>query len=273
MVSNRLTVRSAVINVMIGAVQKAGRALVRDFGELEHLQVSRKQLGDFVSSADHRSEQILIEELQKARPTYGFLLEESGVIEAQEIENQGKDPHRWLIDPLDGTTNFLHGIPYFAVSVGLQKEQEVIAGVIYNPITDELFWVEKGKGSFLNQRRIRVSGRRYLNESLIGMGTPFRPHTDKKAFTETLERLLPQSAGLRRNGAAALDLAYVAAGRFDGYFASHLSPWDLAAGLLMVKEAGGYVSDFQGGQNILETGAIIAANDQIFGQLSTVLQS
>lgn len=268
MVSNRLTVRSAVINVMIGAVQKAGRALIRDFGELEHLQVSQKRLGDFVSTADHRSEQILIQELQKARPSFGFLLEESGVIEAQD-----NDPHRWLVDPLDGTTNFLHGIPYFAVSVGLQKDQEIIAGVIYNPITDELFWVEKGKGAFLNQRRIRVSGRRYLNESLIGMGTPFRPHTNKKEFTQTLERLMPQSAGLRRHGAAALDLAYVAAGRLDGYFASDLSPWDLAAGLLMVKEAGGYVGDFQGGSDIIQLGNIIAANDHLFDQLMKVLRN
>jgi len=264
MLTARLTGRSALVNVMVAAVEKAGRALTRDFGEVEHLQVSRKGLGDFVSTADHRAEKILIQELTKARPGYAFLLEETGAIE-------GTDPeHCWIVDPLDGTLNFLHGIPQFCVSLGLKKGNEIIAGVIYNPILDELYWAEKGKGAFLNQRRLRVSGRRHLDEALVAIGTPYRHQDDENAINYT-SRLAGKVAGMRRFGSAALDLAYVAAGKFEGCFALNLKSWDLAAGILMVKESGGYVCDAKGGQNILDSGTVLAANDHLFESLSKLL--
>lgn len=264
MLSSRLTGRSALVNVMISATEKAGRALTRDFGEVEQLQVSRKGLGDFVSTADHRAEKILIQELTKARPGYSFLLEETGAIE-------GTDPeHCWIVDPLDGTLNFLHGIPQFCVSVGLKKGREIIAGVIYNPILDELYWTEKGKGTYLNQRRLRVSGRRHLDEALLAIGTAYRHQTDPNAVNYT-GRLAGKVAGMRRFGSAALDLAYVAAGKLDGCFATNLKSWDLAAGILMVKEAGGYICDAKGGQDILDSGTVLATNDHLFESLSKIL--
>ena len=265
MFTSRQTGRSALINVMISATEKAGRALTRDFGEVEQLQVSRKGLGDFVSTADHRSEKILVSELSKARPGYAFLLEESGVIE-------GSDPdHCWIIDPLDGTLNFLHGIPQFCISVALKKGEDIIAGVIYNPILNELYWAEKGKGTFLNQeRRLRVSGRRHLEEALMAMGTPYK-HQNDKDILDHVNLLAGKVAGMRRFGSAALDLAYVAAGRFDGCFSTHLKAWDLAAGILMVKESGGYICDKHGGQDILNSGSVLATNDHLFDSLSKIL--
>lgn len=263
MLSSRLTGRSALVNVMVAAAEKAGRALVRDFGEVEQLQVSRKGLGDFVSTADHRAEKIIITELTKARPGYAFLLEETGAIEGTDKE------HCWIVDPLDGTLNFLHGIPQFCVSIGLKKGDEIIAGVIYNPILDELYWSEKGTGAFLNQRRIRVSGRRHMDEAVVAIGTPYR-QTDPNAVNY-YSRLSGKIAGMRRFGSAALDLAYVAAGKLDACFAINLKSWDLAAGILMVKEAGGYICDANGGQNILDSGTVLAANDHLFDPLSKIL--
>ena len=264
MLTSRLTGRSALVNVMISAAEKAGRALTRDFGEVEQLQVSRKGLGDFVSTADHRAEKILIQELTKARPGYSFLLEETGAIIGTDLE------HCWVVDPLDGTLNFLHGIPQFCVSLGLRKGDEVIAGVIYNPILDELYWAEKGKGTFLNQRRVRVSGRRHLDEALVAIGTPYRHQVEPNAVNYT-SRLAGKVSGMRRFGSAALDLAYVAAGKFDGCFATNLKAWDLAAGILMVKESGGYLCDAKGGQTILDSGSVLAANDHLFEPLSKIL--
>jgi myo-inositol-1(or 4)-monophosphatase len=264
MLTSRLTGRSALVNVMISATEKAGRALTRDFGEVEQLQVSRKGLGDFVSTADHRAEKILIQELNKARPGFCFLLEESGAIEGPDKE------HCWIVDPLDGTLNFLHGIPQFCVSLALKKGDEIIAGVIYNPILDELYWAEKGKGTFLNQRRLRVSGRRHLDEAVIAIGTPYR-QKDEKDSAHYSGQLAGKVAGMRRFVSAALDLAYVAAGKFEGCYATHLQPWDLAAGLLMIKEAGGYICDAKGGQDILNSGTILAANDHLFESLSKIL--
>jgi len=262
MLTSRLTGRSALVNVMISATEKAGRALTRDFGEVEQLQVSRKGLGDFVSTADHRAEKILVQELSKSRPGYSFLLEETGAID-------GTDPdHCWIADPLDGTLNFLHGIPQFCVSLALKKGDEIIAGVIYNPILDELYWAEKGKGAFLNQRRLRVSGRRNMDEAVVAIGTPYR---NQASTTNHAARLVGQVAGMRRFGSAALDLAYVAAGKFEACFAIHLKPWDLAAGILMVKESGGYVCDAKGGQDILNSGSVLAANDHLFNPLSKIL--
>lgn len=253
-VSSRFTTRSALVNVMTAAVEKASRSIIRDFGEVENLQVSRKSLGDFVSTADKKSESILIQELSKARPNFGFITEETGVIPGSD-QNQ-----RWIIDPLDGTTNFLHGIPHFAITVALQMGQDIIAGVTYDPIKDEIFWAEKGKGAFLNQRRIRVSARRQLDEVLVGIGAPYGHTGDPVLFQKRLEKVLPHTSGVRRMGAASLDLAYVACGRFDIYFEEPLKIWDYAAGILLVQEAGGIVTTLNGTRNILEENTILAGN-------------
>lgn len=263
--TSRIMTDSAAVNVVAAAMQKASRSLIRDFGEIEHLQVSRKSLGDFVSSADHRAEKTLIQELSKARPNYGFLTEESGEI-------PGNDPEmRWVIDPLDGTTNFLHGIPHFAISVGLQKGDEIVVGVVYNPVTDELFWAEKGKGAFLNQRRLRVSGRRNLDECLLATGSPFGGHGNPGEFIATLQKVMPMTAGLRRFGSASLDLAFVAAGRYDGFFETHLKPWDMAAGLLLIAEAGGLTTEFDGGNKMLTSGSLLAGNEFVHARLKELV--
>ncbi len=260
-----MAVRSPAINVMVKAAQKAARTLVRDFGEVEQLQVSRKGPADFVSSADLRAERSIREELAKARPSYGFLMEESGATE-------GDGRHRWIVDPLDGTTNFLHGIPQFAISIALERDGELVAGVIYDPIKDELFWAEKGGGAFLNDRRLRVSARRDMAQAVIGTGLPFLARGDHEAYLPLLAAVMAQTAGVRRLGAAALDLAYVAAGRFEGFFEFGLNPWDMAAGIVLVREAGGYVSEVTGGHAMMESGSILAANDHLHLALGTLLK-
>lgn len=265
MSSQRMLTGSALINVMVAAAQKAGRALIRDFGEIEQLQVSRKNLGDFVSTADLRSEKIIIQDLQEARPSYGFIIEESGII-------QGEDPdNTWIIDPLDGTSNFLHGIPQFSISIALRRKNEVVAGVVYNPVVDELYWSEKGSGSFLNQRRLRVSGRQHLDEALIACGTPYGARGSSEKFTTGFRNLVTQVSGMRRFGCAALDLCFVASGRLEGCFEMNLKSWDIAAGALIVKEAGGYVCDFEGEQSFLDKGSIIAGNEAIFPHLKKAI--
>lgn len=264
--STRNAVRSPLITVMTNAVLKAARGLVRDFGEIENLQVSQKGLGDFVSTADTRSEKTLHLELAKARPSYGFLMEESGQIE-------GKDPHhRWIIDPLDGTSNFLHGIPHFCITIGLEKDGVIVAGVTYDPIKNELFWAEKGGGAFVNERRLRVSSRSKLEHALVGTGMPFAGHGDTGPYMNVLHAVMPRVAGIRRFGAAALDLAYVAAGRFEGFWERDLKPWDLAVGLLLVKEAGGFVTELDGGSNMLKSGSVLAANDALHGPLLSLVK-
>lgn len=260
----RLTGRSALINVMVCAAEKAGRALTRDFGEVEQLQVSRKGLGDFVSTADHRAEKIIIQELTKARPGFSFLLEETGAIEGTDTD------HCWVVDPLDGTLNFLHGIPQFCVSLALKKGEDIIAGVIFNPILDELYWCEKGKGAFLNQRRLRVSGRRHLDEAVVAVSGSYWNKINS-GIADHASQLKGRVGGMRHFGSAALDLAYVAAGKFEACFATNLKAWDLAAGILMIKESGGYVCDVQGGQDILNSGTILAANDRLFDPLFKIL--
>jgi len=250
-----MAVRSANINVMVKAVEAAGRGLLRDFGEVENLQVSRKGPADFVSQADIRTERILVKELTKARPGFGFLLEEGGTIQGEDEDK------RWIIDPLDGTTNFLHGIPHFAISVALEERGELIAAMVYNPITDEKFWAEKGQGAFLNGRRLRVAGRRSMDDAVYATGIPFRGHGDHGRFLNELESIMKVSAGVRRYGAASLDLAFVAAGRFDGFWETGLQSWDIAAGILLVKEAGGFVSEFDARQKMLESGNIVAGNE------------
>ncbi|GAB4359942.1 MAG: inositol monophosphatase family protein [Oricola sp.] len=249
--------RSALMNVMVQAVMKAGRGLARDFGEVQNLQVSVKGPGDFVSQADLRAEQTLRTELERARPDYGFLLEEGG-------EVAGKDAqHRWIIDPLDGTTNFLHGIPHFAISVALERQGQLVAGVIFNPATDELYTTEKGAGAFLNDRRLRVAARRNLSDCVIGCGIPHLGRGDHGRFLVQLRNVMGDSVGVRRAGAAALDLAYVAAGRLDGYWEEGLSAWDMAAGILLVREAGGFVSDLSGGSDMFGRGDVVAGNEAI----------
>jgi myo-inositol-1(or 4)-monophosphatase len=257
---------SPLINVMSSAARKAARGLVRDFGEVEQLQVSVKGPGDFVSTADLRAERTLKTELSRARPGYGLLFEEGG-------ETEGTDPHhRWVVDPLDGTTNFLHGIPHFAISIGLERDGEIVAGVIYEPTRDEMFWAEKGTGAYLNDRRLRVSGRRQLAESVIGTGLPFGGRGDHPKYLATLERVMAATSGVRRLGAAALDLAYVAAGRFDGFWEFGLFPWDIAAGLLLVREAGGFVSDLAGGQAMMTSGNVLAANSHLHLPLAALIR-
>ncbi len=250
-----MSFRSPLINVMVAAARKAARGLVRDFGEVEQLQVSRKGPADFVSQADLKAERSLVADLSKARPAVGFLLEEGG-------ETIGEDPkYRWIIDPLDGTTNFLHGIPHFAISIGFEKEGEMIAGVVFDPIHDELFWAEKGKGAYVNDRRLRVAGRRELREAVVATGITHLGRPEPDRFIRELSHLMVEVAGVRRSGSAALDLAYVAAGRYDGYWERNISPWDMAAGILLVREAGGLVTDLAGGSKLFETGNVLASND------------
>jgi len=258
--------RTALMNVMVAAVLKAGRGLARDFGEVENLQVSLKGPGDFVSAADRRADQTLIAELKKARPTYSFLTEESGEIDGQDKGN------RWIVDPLDGTTNFLHGIPIFAISLGLEREGHLVAGVIYNPVMNELYVAERGSGAFLNDRRLRVAGRKELADSVICTGNAPRMREDA-GYAGELTRVMHATAGVRRTGSAAIDLAWVASGRFDGYWHHGLSPWDTAAGILVVREAGGYASDARGGDAVFESGSVVAGNELIHRQLLGLMAS
>jgi myo-inositol-1(or 4)-monophosphatase len=260
-------IRSALLNVMMGAARKAARNLVRDYGEVEHLQVSKKGPADFVSSADIKTEKTLRAELKKARPGFGFLMEEGG-----EIIGDDKS-HRWIIDPIDGTTNFLHGIPNFCISIALERDGELTAGVVYQPLGDEMFHAEKGAGAFLNERRLRVSARRKLEDTLIATGIPFIGRPGHETFLKELGAVMPQVAGIRRFGSAALDLAYVAAGRCDGYWETGIKPWDIAAGIVLVKEAGGYVTDFQGGSKMLDNGEVLAANDHLHQPLLKLLRT
>ena len=250
--------RSALANVMIAAVRKAARITQRDFGEVENLQVSLKGPADFVSAADRRVEQVLREELERVRPGYGFLMEESGA-------TPGADKtHRWIVDPIDGTTNFLHGIPLFAISVALERDGELVAGLVYNPISDELFFAEKGIGAFLNDRRIRVAARQDLAQAVISCGIPHKGRGNPDRFAAELQAVQAEVAGIRRTGAASLDLAWVAAGRFDGFWERGLNAWDVAAGALIIREAGGMVGEIDSKGEVLQTGNILAANTSLY---------
>lgn len=257
---------SANLNVMIKAARKAGRSLVKDFREVENLQVSAKGPGDFVTKADREAERIIKEELMGARPTYGWLGEETG-------EEAGQDPtRRWIVDPLDGTTNFLHGLPHWAVSIALEHKGEIVSGVIFDAAKDELYWAEKGAGAWMNDKRLRVSGRRNMIESLFATGVPFGGKGTLPATLQDLARLMPACAGVRRWGSAALDFAYVAAGRYDGFWERGLKAWDMAAGIVLVKEAGGFVSGIRDGQDPLESGSVICGNDQLFEPFRKVIR-
>ncbi|MEO1194469.1 MAG: inositol monophosphatase family protein [Pseudomonadota bacterium] len=257
--------RSPLINIMVRTAQHAARGLKRDFGEIEQLQVSRKGPADFVSTADLRAEKQVTEDLIKARPDYGLLSEEGSV-----REPRAGGP-RWVIDPLDGTTNFLHGIPHFAISIGLEQTGTLLAAVVYDPIKDELFHAEKGGGAFLNDRRLRVSSRRKLEEAVLATGMPFKGHGDTTRLIEEVGRVMPEVAGIRRFGAAALDLAYVAAGRFEAFWERDLKPWDVAAGALLVREAGGYVSAIDGRDFTLDGKSVLASNSNLHTDVSAAL--
>jgi myo-inositol-1(or 4)-monophosphatase len=258
------------MTVMHAAAQKAAKRLLRDFNEVENLQVSVKGPGDFVSQADLRAEASLREDLEKARPGYARLMEESG--------HTGSDKWawRWVVDPLDGTTNFLHGIPHWAISIGLEKRSsdgstELAAAVVYSPVNNELFWAEKGVGAYLNDKRLRVSARRELKDAVFATGIPFAvsESSNRLAFARTMGTLMPQVAGIRRFGSAALDLAWTAAGRYDGYWETGIKPWDVAAGMLIVREAGGYATDCEGKDVIADT--VVAANPHLHPKLLEVV--
>ncbi len=267
--------QSALINVMQKASIAASRGLLRDFGEVENLQVSRKGPADFVSRADINAERAIRRELTKARPDWGFEMEEGGVIEGAD-----KAAPIWVVDPLDGTTNFLHGIPHFAISIAVmetdsQSRRSITAGTVFDPVKNEFFFAERGQGAFLNGRRLRVSGRRHMADALFGTGIPFLGHgneDDHATFLNQLGNVMAVSSGVRRNGAAALDLAWIAAGRIDGFWERGLSLWDIAAGFLLVREAGGFVSDFASRDKALESGEVVAANPAIHGELMKILR-
>ena len=252
-----MTTPTALVKVMIDAARKAGRALARDFGEVAELQVSKKGVADYVSAADLKAEQTVFEELLRARPGYGFLGEERGMIEGTD------KTHTWIVDPLDGTTNFLHAMPHFAVNIALKREGLIVAGVTYNPANSDLFWTERGRGAFLNDRRLRVSVRGRFEEAVFATGIPFMGHGQHGRFLKELHQISQRVSGVRRFGAAALDLAWVAAGRFDGFWERDLHPWDMAAGMLMVTEAGGRVTDADGAEDPLATGSICASNSEL----------
>ena len=258
---------SANMEIMVRAALKAARNLLRDFGEVEQLQVSVKGPGDFVSAADRRAERILYDELRRARPDWGFLLEESG-------EKTGRsEDYRWIVDPLDGTTNFLHGLPHWAISVGLEHRGEIVAGVVYDPVKNELFAAERGSGAFLNDRRLRVSSRREMSSALIGCGLPVQCWKGReKGFTRQMEKVADEAAGLRRLGTCSLDLAYVAAGRQDGFWEYGVKPWDIAAGILLVREAGGMVGRLEGDEDLFAEGTIVAGNPWIYEKLRALLE-
>ena len=261
-----MSLRSPVITVMIKAAKKAAGRLRRDFGEVENLQVSRKGPADFVSTADITAEKTIREELAYARPDFGFLMEESGSTPAKNGEVR-----RWIVDPLDGTTNFLHGLPHFAISIGLEERGQIVSALVYDPIKDELFTAERGAGAYLNDRRLRVSSRERLDEALFGTGIPFKGIPGHAQFLTELEAVMAVSSGVRRWGTASLDLAYVAAGRLDGSWERGLNPWDVAAGVLLVREAGGLVTEIGGGSHRVESNSILAVTPRLQDTLDRLL--
>jgi myo-inositol-1(or 4)-monophosphatase len=255
---------SPTLTIMINAARKAARALARDFGEVENLQVSKKGPSDFVTAADLKAEKTIYEELSKARPGYGFLMEERGAVEGSD------KTHRFIVDPLDGTLNFMHGLPHFAISIALERERNLVAGVVYDVVKDELFFAEKGEGAFLKDRRLRVASRTELGAAVVATGMPFRGKPGHERFGKELGSVMAATAGVRRYGSAALDLAYVAAGRFDAFWERDLNPWDIAAGAVIVREAGGFAREIDGA-DFMETGSIVAGNERMCGLLQKIV--
>ncbi len=269
-----MVVKSPLINVMERAARKAGRGLIRDFGEVEQLQVSPKGPGGFVTTADVKSAGVLAEELSRMRPDFGYLSKQAGAVPGRDVE------HRWIVDPLNGADNFLHGIPHFCISIAVERtamsagrvRSETIAGLVYTPLTDDSYWADKAQGAYLNDRRMRVSGRRKIAESLIAIGAPTLDEESHQGFLSGTGALMEKAGTLRRFGAAALDLAYVAAGRFDGYWQEGLEPWNQAAGALLVREAGGFITELAGGSKMMDSGSIVAANDQLHTDMLRILE-
>ncbi len=262
-----MAIRPPIINVMTKVVYKVARDLVRDFGELENLQVSNKGVANFVTSADIRTEENLKKNLKFSHPSFGFITEES----EKEI---GEDPDTfWVIDPIDGTTNFIHAIPHFAISIALMSKGVITAGIVYDPIKDELFWAAKGEGAYVNDHRLRVSARKYINEAVVATSIPYVGNGDSKRFTQQSMTLMPVVAGLRSMGSPSLDLAYVAAGRYEGCWHTGLKIWQMAAANLLIAESGGYVTEMNGAGNMLESGEVLAANDHIHPTLSKLLRA
>ena len=260
-----MSVSSPHMNLIKRACLKASKSLIRDFGEIENLQVSTKSPGDFVSSADKRTEKIIIDELQKAHPEYGIITEEIGII------NKSNNQNRWIIDPIDGTMNFLNGIPQFAISVGYEEESEIKCGVIFNPITNEMFFAEKGNGAFLNNTRIRVSNKKRIEDAIIVTGGPKKASKIKeKIFSEYIE-ISNKVSNIRKFGSSALDLAYVASGRFDGYWQREINYWDVAAGIIIIKEAGGFVDFFENNINAPLKKNILASNSKIYAEFKALI--
>jgi myo-inositol-1(or 4)-monophosphatase len=259
-------ISSPLMTVMVDAVRKAARSLRRDFGEVENLQVSRKGPGDFVSAADRKAEEVVRDALMKARPGYSLVLEENGVIEGTDKS------HTWHVDPLDGTSNFLHGVPHFAVSVGLEREGQIVAGVIFDPIKDELFVAERGKGAYLNNRRLRVSARQDMADALVGYGTPYLGRGSHPRLLRELGAVMGVAGGTRRMGSAALDLAYVACGRLDAYWERDLQTYDFAAGVILVREAGGYVTSADGAAEPLAARSVACGNEELHRDLIALLK-
>ncbi len=267
MFDSKLALSTPHINAMFTACTRAARGLVRDFGEVEHLQVSRKGPGDFVTKADLKAEQIIIDTLQKATPTYSMLVEEAGSFTGREPE------YRWIVDPLDGTTNFINAIPHFAISIGLEYKGKIIAGMIHDPIKDEMFYAEKGKGAFLNEQRIRTSAKGNFDDAVIGVTFPRRDDKSHFDFYETLKGFESNVAAVRRLGSAVLDLAYVAAGRYEGYWSQALNPWDMAAGSIIIAEAGGRVTDLSGQDNFLDSGHILASTEPFHAKMKKLIKT
>ena len=258
---------SANLNVMMKTARKVGRQLLKDFTEVEQLQVSTKGPGDFVTRADRQAEETIREDLMEARPSYGFLGEEGAEI-------AGEDPtRRWVVDPLDGTTNFLHGLPHWAVSIALEHKGKIVAGVVYDPVKDEMFYAEKGQGAFMNESRIRVSARHRMVDSIFATGMPWAGRGDLPDTLQDLARILPATSGVRRFGAASLDLAYVAAGRYEGFWERRLQPWDIAAGIIIVQEAGGLLEPINPEGDALQDGALLCANEAIFSAFAKVVRN
>lgn len=262
-----MPVHSPIMTMMIRAAEKAAKGLLRDFNEVEHLQISRKGPGDFVTAADKKAEKVIFEELKKARPTYSFMMEESGQIQGEDRDNV------WIIDPLDGTHNFMHGVPHWSISIALEQKGTVIAGLIYDPAKDELFTAEKGTGAWLRNRRLRVSGRNVLESCMINYGQPNGPKERRDLFYKEVRAVSDVAPMVRRFASAALDLAYVAAGRIDGYWERYVNPWDVAAGVLIVKEAGGFVTSIENDDNPVHSGNLVSGNQQVHSDLRKILKS
>ncbi|MCW8829901.1 MAG: inositol monophosphatase [Gammaproteobacteria bacterium] len=254
------------VNIAVRAARAAGDIIVRSMDKIDHLKIATKRNNDFVTEVDRKAEEAIIDILRQSYPEYGILAEESG------LQGEGAE-FQWIIDPLDGTTNYLHGFPQFSVSIALTQKDRIIAGVIYDPMSQELFTASKGDGAQLNGKKLRVSGQVGLKGALLSTGFPYHDQSYLDTYLKTMKQMMAPAAGIRRPGSAALDLAWLAAGRTDGFWEFNLNAWDIAAGILLVREAGGIITDFAGGDRYLETGDIIAASPKVFPEMMKIISS